>query len=359
MKNYLLALGPDVWTFALEGYKVPEDITVDNEGKKKFWNHAKALNTLQLSLNKKVIAKVLNSKNAKDLWQKLETIYARDSKVTKAKLQTLRVQYEGLKMKEEENISEYLERVDEVVNVIRGLGETIEDIDIVDKVLRTLPMVYNPEVSTLEDRQGTENITLDELYGILTTYELRIGWENPSKEEAAFKALNNPKDQEQRFKSNPQEDSFDKEEANFIKKLQKGLGKYKGKFPFKCFDCSKVGHIASKCPYSKGTPEDGKDTRKFFKKTSYKKDYYKGNKNFITKNEDSSSNSSENEESEVMFLGIEEINENDSKSQEESDEEAEVNMEAELLSALSELKKYKNKYRRLKNFVIEQREREE
>ena len=82
-------------------------------------------------------------------------------------------------------------------------------------------------------------------------------------------------------------------------------------------------------------------------------------KNFITKDEDSSSNSSENEESEVMFLGIEELNENDSKSQEESDEEVEVNIEAELLSPLSELKKYKNKYRRLKNFVIEQRERQE
>ena len=78
-------------------------------------------------------------------------------------------------MKEEENISEYLERVDEVVNAIQGLGETIEDIYIVDKVLRTLPMAYNPKVSTLEDRQDTEKITLDELYGILTAYELRIG----------------------------------------------------------------------------------------------------------------------------------------------------------------------------------------
>ena len=120
-------------------------------------------------------------------------------------------------MKEEENISKYLERVDEVVNAIWALGETIEDIDIVDKVLRTLPMVYNPKVSTLEDRQDTDKITLDELYGILTAYELRIGWENPSKEEAAFKVLNNPKDQEQRFKSNPQEDSLDEEETNFIR----------------------------------------------------------------------------------------------------------------------------------------------
>ena len=87
----------------------------------------------------------------------METIYVGYSKVKKAKLHTLRVQYEGLKMKDEENISEYLERIDEVVNVIRGLGETIEDIYIVDKVFRTLPMAYNPKVSTLEDRQDTDH----------------------------------------------------------------------------------------------------------------------------------------------------------------------------------------------------------
>lgn len=325
----------------------------------KFWNHVKSLNTLQSSLNKKVLAKVLNCKNAKDLWQKLETIYARDSKVKKAKLQTLRVQYEGLKMKEDENITEYLERVDEVVNVIRGLRETIEDIYIVDKVLRKLPMAYNPMASTLEYRQNTENITLDELYGILTTYELRIGRENPSKEEVAFKVLKNPKDQKQIFQYNPQEDSFDEEEANFIKKLPRGSRKYKGKLPFKCFDCGKVGHFSSKCPYSKGTPEVSKDTIKFFKKTSYKKNHYKRNKNFITKEEDNSSNSSDSEESEVMFLGIEELNENDSNSQEEYYVEVEVDMEAELISALSELKKYKNKYRKLKNFMSEQKEKQE
>ena len=32
-------------------------------------------------------------------------------------------------------------------------------------------------------------------------------------------------------------------------------------------------------------------------------------------------------------------------------------MEAELVNALSELKRYRNKYRQLKNFVIEQREK--
>lgn len=102
-----MSLGLDVWMFI--------NIPSSDEGKKKFWNHAKALNTLQSILNKKVLTKVLNCTNAKELWQKLVTIYAGDSKVKRAKLQTLRVQYEGLKMKEEENISKYLERVDEIL----------------------------------------------------------------------------------------------------------------------------------------------------------------------------------------------------------------------------------------------------
>jgi hypothetical protein len=57
MKNYLVSLGPNVWTFVLEGYKAPKYIPTTDEGKKKFWNHAKALNTLQSSLNKKFLQK--------------------------------------------------------------------------------------------------------------------------------------------------------------------------------------------------------------------------------------------------------------------------------------------------------------
>jgi hypothetical protein len=39
--------------------------------------------------------------------------------------------------------------------------------------------------------------------------------------------------------------------ANFMKKLKKGTGKYKGKIPLICFNCGKIGHFANKCSYPK------------------------------------------------------------------------------------------------------------
>ena len=90
MKHYLMYLGPDVWELVVRGYAIPEDIPPNLEEKKQYWDHAKALNTLQPSLSKKVLAKVLTCTIIKQLWDKLGTIYAGDSKVKREKLQTLK-----------------------------------------------------------------------------------------------------------------------------------------------------------------------------------------------------------------------------------------------------------------------------
>jgi hypothetical protein len=192
MKIYLMSIGLEVWTLVEKGYDVPKSIPIEVEDKKKNWEHAKALNTIQVGLSKQILAKVLNCNNEKQLWDKLETIYEGDSKVKRAKLQ-LRVQYEGLKMKDEENISEYFKRVDNIVNAIRGLGVEVSDNELVEKLLRTLPIIYNPKVSSLEDWENIDKLTMDELYGILIAYELRLGHENLPRGEASFKVLKKTK----------------------------------------------------------------------------------------------------------------------------------------------------------------------
>ena len=76
-------------------------------------------------------------------------------------------------MREEENIGEYLLRPDEVVNSIRGLGGKLREKEVVSKVLRTLPLKYDSKVSNLKEWDDLEKLTVDELHGILTAYEMR------------------------------------------------------------------------------------------------------------------------------------------------------------------------------------------
>ena len=59
-------------------------------------------------------------------------------------------------------------------------------------------MEYNPKVSTLEDREKLGELTMDELYGILTAYELRLGIDNTSKGEAALKVTKKIKNQKKK-----------------------------------------------------------------------------------------------------------------------------------------------------------------
>jgi hypothetical protein len=68
------------------------------------------------------------------------------------------------------------------------LGEEIEEYVIVQKVPRSLPMRFYPKISTLEEREDLDSISMDELHGIFTAYEMRTEHQNPDIKEASFKA---------------------------------------------------------------------------------------------------------------------------------------------------------------------------
>ena len=80
------------------------------------------------------------------------------------KLQTYIGQFEQLKMKEDEDIATCFLRVGETLNAIIGLGEEIE-----------------------EERLDLNSISMDEMHGIFTAYEMRTEHEKPDVKEAAFK----------------------------------------------------------------------------------------------------------------------------------------------------------------------------
>jgi hypothetical protein len=234
MKNFLLALGFDIWQSVVDDYIAPTTPPKDSGGKKIYDDNSREVNGILVGLTDSICVKVMHCKSAKEIWDKLEVVYEGDDKVKEAKLQTYRTQFENMKMKEEENIVEYFHRVDEVVNSIRATGEEVTDKPIMKKILRSLPMRYNAKISSIEDKSDLKTLTVDQLHGIFTTYEMRTRHDKSTKDETTFKASRTNTNQKKNPQSNHHEES-DLEEANFIRKLQKGSGKYKGKLPFKCF----------------------------------------------------------------------------------------------------------------------------
>jgi hypothetical protein len=150
MKTYIKTQGFEIWQSIVYGYIAPVVPPTNDKAVKLGQKNSKATNALLNGLNETISTKFAHCKTAKKILYKLRNIYEGDSKFKEAKLQTYRGQFEHVKMKEDENIAAYFLRVDETVNAIIGLGEEIEESVIVQKVLGSLPMRFDPKISSLE-----------------------------------------------------------------------------------------------------------------------------------------------------------------------------------------------------------------
>jgi hypothetical protein len=133
-----------------------------------------------------------------------------------------------------------------------------------------------------------------------------------------------------------QSDISDEEEANFIRKIKKGFGKYKRKLPFKCFNCGKIEHFANKYLYPK---QEDNDDEKAYNKKNHKNGKNKNGKKkaFYTKEDSSSSEEIEDEELEHLFMVIEtqdNLSKNTLEIEKNFEDEGEIDLESELISAL-------------------------
>nr|GEZ31918.1 reverse transcriptase [Tanacetum cinerariifolium] len=80
--------------------------------------------------------KIASASTTKEAWDKLEKAYKGDDPVRKVRLQTLRGELEVVKMKEEEGVSDYITRVQTMVNQLKRNGENLPDSRIIEKILR-------------------------------------------------------------------------------------------------------------------------------------------------------------------------------------------------------------------------------
>eukprot|EP00253_Pinus_taeda_P030617 PITA_30617 len=173
--SYLQTLGTEVWDIIDIGYAFPSTTPTDLAEKKKYETNAKAVNTLLGCISQSEFMKVMQFKSAKEIWDKIVLSYEGDDQVKRAKLQTLRIQYENLRMYNDESVANYFLCVDEIVNCMKNLGEEIKEVVVVEKVLISLSPRFESKVSAIEEKENLQNVKMSQLHRILTAYEMRKG----------------------------------------------------------------------------------------------------------------------------------------------------------------------------------------
>ena len=151
--------------------------------------NSKALNAIFCGVFPDEFHKISHVTIAKEAWQILETTYEGTKKVKDTKLQMLTTRFEELKMSEDESFDSFYGKLNEVVIGKFNLGEKMEDSKIVRKILLSLPECFRAKVTAIEESKDLDEIKVQELIGLLQTYELSLPSQRKSKS-LALKTIN-------------------------------------------------------------------------------------------------------------------------------------------------------------------------
>ncbi|PHT36714.1 hypothetical protein CQW23_24414 [Capsicum baccatum] len=172
----------DCWDIVEAGYEMPENAAAEaalsNEKKevlrKNRIRDKKALNAIHQSVDESAFEKIAQATTSREAWEILQKSLQGAEKARRVRLQTLRAEFETLKMKTSESVDEYVTRVKWVTNEMKRNKESLEDVRVMEKILRSLTRKFNYVVAAIEESKDLSEISFDELVGSLQAHELKM-----------------------------------------------------------------------------------------------------------------------------------------------------------------------------------------
>ncbi|XP_050902844.1 uncharacterized protein LOC127115308 [Lathyrus oleraceus] len=141
------------------------------EGRKK---DGKVMFLIHQCVDPNVFEKTTKEETTKGMWDKLKSLYDRDEKLKRVKLQTLRKQFEMSRVKEDEQVSKCFSHVVLLTNQMKLCGDSISDLQKIEKVLKSLTANFDYIVVSIEESKNLIEMKLEELQASLEAHEMRL-----------------------------------------------------------------------------------------------------------------------------------------------------------------------------------------
>ncbi|XP_068323134.1 uncharacterized protein [Pyrus communis] len=128
-----------------------------------YMQDAKALGIIQSAVSDEIFPRIANADLAKMACDMLYGEYHGGDQVQSVKLQNFRREFKYTRMRDDESLSGYLTRLNELINQMKTFGEVLSNERLVQKVLISLSKPYDPICLVIENTKCIETIELQEV----------------------------------------------------------------------------------------------------------------------------------------------------------------------------------------------------
>ncbi|XP_076935761.1 uncharacterized protein LOC143602588 [Bidens hawaiensis] len=227
-----------------------------------------------------ILSQAAKKKTAKEVWDSLKSRYVGAERVQKARLRSLKSEFEGLQMKDGESIDEYAGKLSSMVSKFNTVGASLDDEELVRKLFDIVPERFINLVASIEQSSDVESMPFEEAIAHLKAYEDRIRLRQAkqssesnllfTKVDASNRSKGQGKDQFTSQKSGGRGKSDRGGQSGFRgrgrgrgnrgghagNQDQRSRSRNKDKWHIECFNCHELGHYASECKEPKEKREE-------------------------------------------------------------------------------------------------------